>query len=124
MMASFLIEELTRTAMAIGAGAALCAVYDILRIFRRIFSHNTVAYSTEDLLYFICMAPLVFVFVLKVNDGIFRFYIVLGILMGVFLYRNTMSRLLINFWLKKIVNNIKIKVSKSKKRRRQREKQK
>lgn len=123
-MASFLFEELIKIAMAVLAGAVLCAVYDILRIFRRIFTHNTVAYSTEDLLYFICMSPLVFVFVLRVNDGIFRLYIVFGILMGIFIYRNTVSRLLINFWLKKIINNIKIKIDKSKKRRGQREKQK
>ena len=123
-MATFLFEEITKIAMAIVAGAVLCAIYDILGIFRRIFTHNTVAYSTEDLLYFICMSPVVFVFVLVVNDGIFRFYIVLGILLGIFLYHNTVSRLIINFWLKKIINNIKIKVSKEreKKRRGQREK--
>lgn len=121
-MASFLFDELTKIAMAILAGAILCAIYDVLRVLRRIFTHNTVAYSTEDLLYFICMAPVVFIFVLVVNDGVFRLYIILGILMGFFIYRNTVSRLLINFWLKKIVNNIKIKIDKSKKRRGQREK--
>lgn len=123
-MASFLVEEITKIAMAMVAGAVLSAIYDILRIFRKIFTHNTVAYSTEDLLYFICMAPVVFVFVLVVNDGIFRFYIVLGILLGVFVHRNTVSRLVVNFWLKKIINNIKIRAGKQqeKKRRGQREK--
>lgn len=117
-MASFLIEEITKIAMAMVAGAVLSAIYDILRIFRRIFTHNTVAYSTEDLLYFICMSPVVFVFVLVVNDGIFRFYIVLGILLGIVIHRNTVSRLLVNFWLKKIINNIKIRAGKKAKKRR------
>lgn len=123
-MASFLVEEITKIAMAMVAGAVLSAIYDILRIFRKIFTHNTVAYSTEDLLYFICMSPVVFVFVLVVNDGIFRFYIVLGMLLGVFVHRNTVSRLVVNFWLKKIINNIKIRAGKQqeKKRRGQREK--
>ena len=53
-MASFLVEEITKIAMAMVAGAVLSAIYDVLRIFRKIFTHNTVAYSTEDLLYFIC----------------------------------------------------------------------
>lgn len=123
-MASFLVEEITKIAMAMVAGAVLSAIYDVLRIFRKIFTHNTVAYSTEDLLYFICMSPVVFVFVLVVNDGIFRFYIVLGILLGIVIHRNTVSRLLVNFWLKKIINNIKIRAGKrqEKKRREQREK--
>lgn len=124
MIADFLIEELTRIALSMLAGAVLSALYDIISMFRRIFTHNTVAYSTEDLLYFILMAPVVFGFVLEINDGVFRVYIIFGMILGVLLHKNTMTRLVVNFWLKNLINTIKMKITKNKNRRRQREERK
>lgn len=105
-MADFISGELFKLAMSIGFGAAMAAIYDIFRILRRIVPHNTVAVSTEDLLFWVCLGFPAFGFVLFINDGIFRLYFVLGIMLGIFAYRETVSRILVKFivfLLKKII---------------------
>ncbi|MGN0374078.1 MAG: spore cortex biosynthesis protein YabQ [Butyrivibrio sp.] len=105
-MADFISGELFKLAMSIGFGAAMAAIYDIFRILRRIVPHNTVAVSTEDLLFWVCLGFPAFGFVLFINDGIFRLYFVLGIMLGIFVYRETVSRILVKFivfFVKKII---------------------
>ena len=105
-MADFISGELFKLAMSIGFGAAMAVIYDIFRILRRIVPHNTVAVSTEDLLFWVCLGFPAFGFVLFINDGIFRLYFVLGIMLGIFVYRETVSRILVKFvvfLLKKII---------------------
>lgn len=105
-MAGFIFEELKKLGMAIGFGACMAAVYDVFRVLRRVIPHNTVAVSTEDLIFWICMGLPAFGFVLFINDGVFRLYFVLGIMLGIFVYRETLGRLIVtalSFLLKKIV---------------------
>lgn len=124
-MADFIVEELQKLGLMIGFGTAMAVIYDVFRILRRIIPHNFVAVSTEDLIFWLCLSIPAFYFVLLVNDGEFRLYFILGILLGIFVYRETLSRLimfitefivgkirkLVIFILKKIRKRIKIKNS-------------
>ena len=107
-MADFISGELFKLAMSIGFGAAMAVIYDIFRILRRIVPHNTVAVSTEDLLFWVCLGFPAFGFVLFINDGIFRLYFVLGIMLGIFVYRETVSRILVKILVFLLKKNIKI----------------
>lgn len=138
-MADFLVEELKKMGMMMAFGACMSAIYDVLRILRRIIPHNKVAVSSEDLIYWLCMIVPAFVFVVNVNDGIFRLYFILGILLGIFVYCETVGRIvmmittficgkisqLIIFVLKNIRKSFRIKPENErlKKRRRRREKE-
>lgn len=93
-MADFIIEELQKLGLMIGFGIAMAVVYDVFRILRRIIPHNFVAVSTEDLIFWLGLGIPAFYFVLLVNDGEFRLYFILGILLGIFVYRETVSRLI------------------------------
>lgn len=136
-MADFLVEELRKMGMMMAFGAGMSALYDVLRILRRIIPHNKVAVSSEDLIYWLCMIIPAFEFVVNVNDGIFRLYFLLGILLGIFVYCETVGRVVIMittfvcgkisqlgiFVLKNISKRFKIKAKdgRLKKRRRRRE---
>lgn len=94
-MAEFLFEELRRIGLSALLGAALALAYDFFRIIRVAFRHNTIALSTEDLLFFICITFPVFGFLLKINNGVFRVYLVLGVLFGFMVYRETIGRFVV-----------------------------
>ncbi len=104
-MAAFIIEELQKLGLMVGFGVAMAVIYDVFRILRRIIPHNFVAVGAEDLIFWICLSIPAFCFVLHINDGVFRLYFVFGILLGIFVYRETLSRLIIfitEFWVGKI----------------------
>lgn len=94
MMADFLYKELYKVGMSALLGVFLGAAYDILRLIRILFKHNTVAMSTEDIIFCISIIFPVFAFVVKINNGIFRMYLVLGVMLGFFLYRESIGRFL------------------------------
>lgn len=73
-------------------GVFLGAAYDIVRLIRILFKHNTVALSTEDIIFCLCIIFPVFTFVVKINNGVFRLYLVLGAVMGFLLYRESIGR--------------------------------
>ena len=106
-MAEFLYIELKKIGMSALLGVGLAVAYDFFRILRVAFKHNTIALSTEDMLFFICITFPVFGFLLEINNGVFRAYLVLGVIFGFMLYRETIGRLLL--W---IIGNIIRKIRK------------
>lgn len=126
MIADFILEELKKIGLMFCYGIGMSVVYDIFRILRRIIPHNKVAVSSEDLFYWLCMSVPTFYFIVYVNDGIFRLYFIIGIIMGIIIYRETVGRLvfmivtfLVNkiikfiiFILKKVLKSFKIRLDK------------
>ncbi len=78
--------------MAAGQGAGLLFLYDLLRGLRRAVLHGGIATAAEDLLYWVFAGISTFALVFAENNGIFRGYILLGILLGMILYHQTLSR--------------------------------
>lgn len=87
-------QQSTAFLYSIPLGAALGVIYGILAIFRHSFSLKKYAVITLDILYMLLCAFCVFFFSLGFLDGYIRFYVILGCLIGFFIYRLTIGRLL------------------------------
>lgn len=86
---------LLRESLLMGAG--MLALYDVLRVIRRIFPHGILWISLEDAAFSLVSAGWFFLRVGKANDGIIRFYIILGIALGALLYYRILSRHLMKY---------------------------
>lgn len=74
------------------AGAQIGAVYDVLRILRRVFPHRKLAVSAEDLLFWIGTAAEVFLLLYRENNGQLRWYAVMVAGLGLYLYERLLGR--------------------------------
>lgn len=87
-------------------GILLMALYDVLRIFRRVVRHNIIAISLEDIIFWIvCMAS-AFELLRVMNHGIFRYSVALMAGAGMFLYHLFLGRYAVPFFAK-ILNKVK-----------------
>lgn len=72
-------------------GIILLAVYDMLRIFRRIIRHGKILLSLEDILFWIISGILIFKMMYKQNNGIIRGFAILGMGIGMLFYNRLFS---------------------------------
>ncbi len=79
-------------------GILITVLYDVLRILRRIIPHNIVAVSAEDFLYWIVCSLLVFLMLIRENNGILRWFAVAGAALGMLLYKKTLGFLFVRFF--------------------------
>lgn len=90
-----LFQQLYAFAVAVAAGAALGAVYDVFRVVKDAAGPRSGAASVSDLLYWAAAAPLAAGFLLYANRGELRFYVVLGAAVGLALYFALLSPLVV-----------------------------
>ena len=76
-------------------GAGIGILYDVFRCVRKIVKHNVVVTAIEDIVFWLICAWLVFYMLYRFNQGSIRFYIVMGMLFGAFVYRCSISELLV-----------------------------
>lgn len=84
-MSTFIHHELFLLLRTIAVGAVLLLCYDLLAAFRNVFAHSDKAVGTEDILYWLCCAFFVFSEIYRSNEGILRFFMVLGFLSGAYI---------------------------------------
>ena len=84
-MSAFIHHELLLLLRTIAVGAVLLLCYDLLAAFRNVFAHSDKAVGTEDILYWLCCAFFVFSEIYRNNEGILRFFMVLGFLSGAYI---------------------------------------
>ena len=72
-------------------GIAVTVLYDVLRILRCVIPHNNLCVSIEDLLYWIVVAVCVFLMMQRENDGVLRWFAILGALAGMGCYKALLS---------------------------------
>ncbi len=70
----------------IAVGGILGFIYDIFRIFRRLFKHGNFLTQIEDLIYWLLASFIMFYFMLNENYGEIRIFSMIGALIGVILY--------------------------------------
>lgn len=90
-MSEIIFQEADFFAVSFLCGMILLAVYDILRIFRRTFSHGKEAVAAEDLIFWIISGVLVFGMMYEKNDGIIRGTAFLAIGLGMAAYHYSVS---------------------------------
>ena len=77
-------------------GAVITFVYDNIRVLRRVLRHNVFFVSLEDMMFWIAVAISIFLLHHRENNGIFRWFSILGALVGMLLYRKLFSSLYVN----------------------------
>lgn len=80
-------------------GSFLGFIFDIFKVVNSILEKNLKRVFFEDILYFILSAFATFIYVLIVNMGEIRFYILSGEIIGWLIYRFTFGRLIYKFIL-------------------------
>ena len=91
------------------SGALIGAVYDCLRICRKMIPHKLFLIQIEDALYWLATAFFVFFMLLGQNHGEIRFFVIVGVFLGMLLYFLTVSPIInkisdkIFFFLHKII---------------------
>lgn len=78
-------------------GFALGAFYDIFRILRLIIPTGTIAAFIEDTLFWLIAAFSTFLFILNINSGEIRWYILFGIFAGALIYHVSLGALVVRF---------------------------
>lgn len=78
-------------------GIFITFIYDILRIFRRVFPHRSFLVSVEDLGFWVYCAAEVFMLMYRFSDGMLRWFAVLGALTGMFLYKKLVSPFFVKY---------------------------
>lgn len=94
-MSPGILQELEFFGLALLRGILILAIYDVLRIFRRIVPHRVWSISVEDVLYWIGTAFLIFQLLYRENDGAVRGYALLAVAVGMLLYHQTVSNWLV-----------------------------
>lgn len=97
--------ELQFFLVSILSGAILLAVYDILRILRRVIKHNSVFIAIEDLLFWVVSSVFIFAMMYRQNNGIIRGFSVMGMAIGMILYHYILSELFVNL-ITKLINTL------------------
>lgn len=92
-------------------GAVLMAVYDVLRIFRRVVRHNLVAVSLEDLIFWMACMVVTFELLRVMNHGIFRYSVVLMAAFGMLVYYFLLGKYAVP-WIAALLNKGKCLIKK------------
>lgn len=77
--------------MSIILGIALTLSYDLIRVFRRIRSHNSVLMAMEDVCFWLVWTYAVLDCIHCYGDGMLHWYMALGLLLGVVACHYTIS---------------------------------
>lgn len=97
--------------MFIVNGVLIGFLFDIFRILRKTFKTNDIITYIEDISFWILTGLLTLYFVFYYNNGEIRFYIFLGIILGILVYILTISKYIIKFSVT-IINFVKDTISK------------
>lgn len=79
-------EQLAIFGSSLGLGFLLGILYDIMRAIRLSLTKSKIVLIICDILYFILFALISFLFILALNKGEIRFYIIAGEVIGAFFY--------------------------------------
>lgn len=78
--------------IAINQGLLIGLIYDINKLLRYNFKRKRIRTFIEDLLFWIIIIGIFFIFILQNTDGIVRGYIILGFLIGYLIYIKFISK--------------------------------
>ena len=94
-MSQNIINEIYFFGSCVLTGIIVIAMYDVLRIFRRVIKHGVFAVGVEDFVYWVGSSFFVFHIIYIRNDGIIRGFAILAIVLGMILYNVTISHWLV-----------------------------
>ena len=73
------------------SGIILLIVYDVIRIIRRVIKHAWFFVALEDLIFWLLSGLFIFRMMYEMNNGTIRGFAVLGMLLGMIIYNQSLS---------------------------------
>ncbi|MGI6038263.1 MAG: spore cortex biosynthesis protein YabQ [Limnochordia bacterium] len=92
-----LTTQMTSFLIVIFAGLLLGCLFDIYRVFRGLLRPGALLTPILDLLFWAVATPAVFLLLLTSNWGELRFYVFLGMGLGLFLYGTVLTHFVLRF---------------------------
>ena len=100
-------------------GLIIMALYDVLRLLRRIVKHNNIVVGIEDFLFWTVAGFVIFAMIYTENDGALRWFVVVGVYIGAFVYWRSFGmfmvkivskyvNIILKYILKKPLNKVKM----------------
>lgn len=86
-MSQDIINEVYFLGGSLFMGIVITFVYDFILVVRRIVRHNLFFISLEDFVFWVACAFSVFYMLYKENNGVLRWFAVLGACVGILLYK-------------------------------------
>lgn len=99
-MSDFIYSEIELFVVSLFAGVFLVVAYDVFRCIRILIKHNAFFTALEDIIFWLIAAITIFFVLYTFNDGSIRAYSILGMLIGMLVYSNTISRAFIYLFAK------------------------
>lgn len=95
-MSHDIIQELTFFGHSIIMGIIITFVYDWILILRKLIKHKTFWISFEDLLFWIACGLGVFYMLYRENNGVLRWFTILGAMIGMIFYKCLISKMFVH----------------------------
>ena len=76
-------------------GAVFALIYDMLKVSGRLVPGRSFFVVLKDVLFWLVVTVVMFAGCLKFNDGEFRFFMFVGVLLGALVYFKTISRFVV-----------------------------
>ena len=108
-MEEFIRNQASILLDSVFVGMVIMALYDVLRLIRRVFRHKRFLRDFEDFIFWIMGGFIVFSLVYSRSDGNIRWFIILGVLLGAYIYYISFGKFLVKYlakYLNKLINNI------------------
>lgn len=116
-MSGFLSNQITQFFIAVFAGALLDAIYEILRILRKVVRHHIVVVNIEDFIYWNFVGVFLYIVIFISNNGILRWFIIAAAVGGAYLFHMSIGHIMVEivskilkFFINKVLKNIAKKV--------------
>ena len=90
-MTELLIRQGAMFVMSLAMGIAITLSYDIVRIFRRMFSHKSILIAMEDVCFWLIWTYVTLDLIHNYGDGVLHWYMALGMLLGILIFHYTIS---------------------------------
>ena len=100
-------HELNFLIYSLFLGCIITFLYDNFRILRRIIKHNTLLISIEDFVFWVIVTYCIFSLQYYANNGMFRWFCILGAFIGMSIYKLTLGRIYVNYMSKILIFLIK-----------------
>ncbi len=96
-MSADIWRELEFLRQSVWIGVMISFLYDGVRIVRRIVPHNQFFVSVEDVIFWCYCSVCMFQMLYRENNGTLRWFVILGAVSGMLLYKVTVGRLYVKY---------------------------
>ncbi|NLL78378.1 MAG: hypothetical protein GX234_00920 [Clostridiales bacterium] len=96
-MSAEIMGELDFLLRSVFLGLMITFLYDVIRIFRRVLRHGSFLVSLEDLAFWIFCSVCIFRLLYHENNGVFRWFVIMGAAAGMLFYKMTLSHFFVEY---------------------------